>query len=282
VIADLNWDQHLAERAQCQLDASTQRVNFGQNAGVSTLELVDYNYYTIAPAISLNSSERNKLTLSGALSRYNSIDSHDVVGARSVTESRSASVQIGFVRQLTELWTLTALGGYSRALNEADFNQYHLFVIPPNLILQIVPVSVETSQNGTVYAAGLTHKGSLLELDASASRQLTPSGFAFLSRQEAYAINATYSLSERWSFSAAARLVRYQNPPAYEAQSNNAPTSNVYTRYFTAAANWHWTEHWTISVTASRVSETVQYNPYDATSNEIIVGLTRQFDPITF
>src|SRR5579862_1658273 len=126
VMSDISWDQHINERVDYQLDANTQRVNFGHSAGVSPLQLVDYEYSSLAPGMNWNSSERNKITLSGAVSRYNSIDSHDAFGGRYATESRSANLQVGFVRQLGELWTVSALGGYSRALNEIDSNEYNL------------------------------------------------------------------------------------------------------------------------------------------------------------
>ena len=279
--ADANWDQHLSERLEYQLDANTQRVNFGHSPGVSRLALVDYEYSNVAPGLAWNSSERNKFSLSGAVSRYNSIDFHDAFGGRYYTESRSTSLQLGFVHQLSELWTLTALGGYSRVLNEIDVNEYNIDITPTSLTVQIIPRRGATSQNGSVYAATLTHKGTLLTLTAQASRQLAPSGFAYLSRQDIYELTTAYTPSDRWTLSADARLVRYQNPPGYQTQLNQVQAANVYTRYFSAAASWHWTEHWTVRLSASRVSETIQYNPYNAASNEVTLSITRQFDPIT-
>jgi hypothetical protein len=280
--AELNWDQHLTERVEYQLDANTQRVNFGHSPGVSPLQLIDYEYSNAAPGLTWNSSPRNKVALTASISRYNSIDSHDVFGGRYATESRSINLQLGFVRQLAELWTFSALGGYSRALNEVDSNQYHLFFIPPNLILQIVPVRNVSSQDGSIYAAQLNHKGTLLELSAVASRQLEPTGFAYLSRQDTYEINAAYTLSERWSFSVDARLVRHQNSTASQNAPNNFQDADVYTRYVTAAANWHWTERWIFSLAVSRVSENVQFSQYDVASNELTLSLNRQFDPVAF
>ncbi len=284
VMSDLNWDQHITERIDYQLDANTQRVNFGHSSGVSPLQLVDYEYSSVAPGINWSSSERTRIMLSGAVSRYNSIDTHDAFGGRYATESRSANLQLGFVRKLGELWTFSALGGYSRALNEIDSNEYDVFFslntpdAPPTV--EITPLRAESSQAGSIYAAQLTHKGDLLTLSAGAARQLAPTGFAFLSRQDTYEVNAGYTLSERWSFSVEAHLVRYQNSYTNVHVSGSSPSA--YTRYVTASANWHWTERWVVGLAASHVSENVEFSQYNVASNEVTLSLTRTFDPITY
>jgi hypothetical protein len=280
---DLNWDLHLTERLEVDADANSQRVLYGQPSGVATL--TDYNYTSVAPGLSWSSSERNKVTLSTNVSRYDSLNSRDEEDNSESTVSRSANVQLGFVRQLSEQWTLTATGGFSRALNAINFDEYiccEIQTTPQGFSFVPVPIPVksESAQNGSVYLLNLTHQGERLALTAVASRQLTPTGFAFLSRQENYELKAAYILSDRWSFSADARFQRYQNPP------QNGALSEVNVQYYTLAANWAWTEKLTLSVSAVRVSNgfptSIGFTGYNVASNEVSLTLSRQFDHINF
>ena len=53
-----------------------------------------------------------------------------------------------------------------------------------------VPIAVKSSQNGSVFSVSLARQTELLLLAADASRQLTPTGFVFLSRQDSYGLKA--------------------------------------------------------------------------------------------
>src|SRR5580698_415401 len=273
--ADLNWDLHLTERLEFDADANAQRVRYAEAVGVDTL--TDYYYYSAVPTLSWNTSERNKLTLSSSVGRYDSLNSVDGHNLPVSSESRSANLQLGFVRQLSELWTLTVTAGYSRALDAINFNEYVCCVLettPQGLefVLEAIPVRSESEQNGTVYTANLTHQSERLRLTAVVSQQLAPTGYAFLSRQENYEVSAAYTLSERWSFSGDARLQRYQNPPAY-----GTPEVNV--QYYILSANWAWTEHWVLSLSAVRVSNSNTYGAasvdYSVASNEVTLSVSR-------
>lgn len=264
--ADLNWDRHLSERVEFDADASTQQVRYGQSVGAPTL--VDYKYTTVSPTFTLTSSERNNFTLAASVARYQSLDG--------TTESRSANLQVGFVRKFSDLWSLTATAGYSRSLNRLNTEQ-EVFVDTPNgLAIGLIPVTAESSQNGTVYLATVTRQGSRWTLNASASRQLTPSGFAYLSRQELYEIKATYSLTERWFLTPDVRYVKTQNP------TQPSEVTDYSVKYFGLSASWRWTEQLTLSVNASRVAEKIQPPTYYVSSNELTITLSRQFNHIKF
>jgi hypothetical protein len=281
--ADLNWDYHLTERLELDADGNTQRVLYGQPYGVATL--TDYNYTSASPGLSWNSSERNKVSFSANISRYDSLNSRDAEDNPVSSVSRSANVQLGFVRQLSEQWTLTATGGFSRALNAINLDEYVCCEIASTpqgftLVPVAIPVKAQSAQNGSVYLVNLTHQGERLALTAVVSRQLTPTGFAFLSREENYELKAAFTLSERWSFSADARFQRYQNPP------QNGALSEVDVQYYSLAANWAWTEHLTLSLSAARVANnypsSIPFADYGVTSNEVTLTLSRQFDHLNF
>jgi hypothetical protein len=282
-IVDLNWDAHLTERLEFDADANSQRTLYAQSAGVGAL--TDYNYTSISPTLTWSETERSKITFSANAARYDSLNSRDAENNPVSSASRSANLQLGFITQLSEQWTLTATGGYSRALDAIDQDEYiccELENTPQGLEFVYVafPVKAESAQNGSVYTLNLTHQSERLALTALVSRQLTPTGFAFLSRQDMFELNAAYTLSERWSFSGDARYVSYQNPAA----SGLTPQVNV--QYYTLAANWAWTERVTLSLAARRVSNAVPasigFASYSVASNEVTLTLSRQFDHLTF
>src|ERR1700678_2722963 len=123
--ADLNWDRNLTERLEFDTDVDSTQVKYGQAAAGVVGTLTDYRDTNIAPTLSWLSSERNKWTLSASVGRYNSFDE-----ALESSESRSSNLQVGFVRNLSEIWSLTASGGYSRALNRQNFEEEFLVIGP--------------------------------------------------------------------------------------------------------------------------------------------------------
>lgn len=263
---DLNWDRLLTERLDFNTDVNSVRVKYGESLGAPTL--VDYEYTSASPSLSWKTSEQNKLTALASVGRYRSLDG--------TTESRSANLQVGLIRQLNELWALTATAGYSRALNEFDSSQPELVFTGNGVGIVLVPVKLTSSQNGSVYAVNVTRQGSRLVLNGSASRQLTPTGLAYLSRQVVYELKGSYSLSERWSLAADARYVNAQNP-----QLHTAPTDYA-VKYISLTSSWRWTEQLTLSLSASRVTERVQSPNFNVASTEVNITLSRQFNHIKF
>jgi len=264
--ADLDWERLLTERLEFDADVNTQHVRYGESSGAPTL--VDYKYTSIAPSFSWKTSERNKLTATASVGRYNSLDG--------TTESRSANLQVGFIRQLSEIWSVTATAGYSRALNQIDTQTPEFVFTPSGPAIVLVPLRQESSQNGSIYSVNLTRQGSRLVLNASASRQLTPTGFAYLSPQKTYEFKSSYSLSDRWSLAADGRYVNAQNP-----QLHTVPTDYTI-KYLAISTNWRWTEKLTLSVSASRVTDRVVSPNLNLASSELSITLSHQFGHITF
>jgi hypothetical protein len=266
LLADLNWDRTLTERVDFDTDINSTQVRYGQAAGIATL--TDYQYTSVSPTVSWNSSERNKLTVAASVARYNSLDG--------TTESRSANLQAGFVRRLTEIWSLTSTAGYSRALNQLRLDEEFLIFTANGPAIETIPVKVESTQNGTVYSVNLSRKGTLLSIDATASRSLVPTGFAFLSRQESVELTANYTHSDRWSFTADAHYVKSQDPQLQGGIIERNP------KYGSVAANWRWTEHWTATLSLLRVVERFAPPNVNVSSNELAITLSRRFNHIDF
>jgi hypothetical protein len=264
--ADLNWDRFLTERVDFATDVNSTEVRYGATVGIPIL--TDYRYTSIAPSVSWISGERGKLTFAASVGRYNSLDG--------TTESRNANLRIGFVGQLTEIWSLTAIGGYSRALNHLDAQQEFVVLTPNGPAIETVPVALESSQNGAIYSVNLSRKGTLVSINAAASRQLMPSGFAYLTLQNVFELSVNYTYSDRWSYSADARYVRLESPQLQGELIEQTP------KYLGVTANWRWTERWTVIATASRIIERVQPPNINLASSEVSITLSRKFDHIKF
>jgi hypothetical protein len=263
---DVAWQRSLTELLNFGTEINWTQVKYGQALGVGTL--TDFRDTTIVPTLTWNSSERNKVTLSASVSRYDSL------GAS--TESRSANLQAGFVRQLSEIWSIEGDFGYSRALNNIAFDAEEIVDTPAGLAIELVPISEESSQNGTVYAATLSRKGVLLTCSLTASRQLVPSGFAYLSQQTSVELNLNYTASERWTLGFDARYLRAQDPQLRGGVTERTPISIV------GSAIYHLSEHWNASLNVSRVTERFQPPGADLSSNEIVITFSRQFDHLKF
>jgi hypothetical protein len=269
--ADLNWDRNLTERLEFDTDVNSMQVKYGQAAaGVGTL--TDYRDTNIAPTLSWVSSERNKWTLSASVGRYNSFDE-----AFESSESRSANLQAGLVRNLSETWSLTASAGYSRALNRQNFDEEFLVIGPEGQPeIAIVPIRQESAQNGTVFSADLNRKGERLSFDVIASRLLAPTGYAFLSEQNLVKVAATYTYSDRWSFSAGAYYQQAKNPQLQGGIITQTPKS------ISLSSSWRWTEFWTVTFAASRIMELFQPPGFTVASTEVSIKISRQFNHIKF
>jgi hypothetical protein len=262
LMGDGNWDHSFTERLELDADINWTRTQYAEGAGVATL--TDYKYISLSPTLAWNSSERGKLTASASVGRYDSLDG--------TTSSKNGNVQLGFARQLSELWSLTAAAGYSRAVNRLSGDEQVLEFTPQGPELVLVPFTAKSAQNGTVYSMNLSRKGERWSLNATASRQLTPTGFDYLATLTVYELTTTYAYTERWSFGSDTRYVRSETP-----QQQATP------KYIGINASWRWTEHWSLTVGASYVTES--YSPphgAEVSSSELSITLARQFDHIKF
>jgi hypothetical protein len=257
---DLNWDRHLTERWETGTDLNWTRVHYAEPPGVATL--TNYKYASIAPSVSWQQNERDKWTISLSGGRYDSLG-----GA---TESKSLSAQVGFSGQLSELWTLSLSGGYSRANNRAQGEECD----PELLFFGIcypVFVQVESSQNGTVFLVNLLRQADRWSVSAVASRQLLPSGFAYLSRQESYELKVSDHPTERWSLSVDVRRIEYQQPEV------TGGYADLNVTYANATAAWAWTPQWTLTLVASRVMDSSGFPIARVNNSGFSVQVSRQF-----
>jgi hypothetical protein len=251
---DLNWQRALSERVQVQLDLNGVRTLYAQNDEPSgTLSsLVDYRYGSFSPAIGYSLSERNTLRVIGSVGRYQAING--------LSASDSVSLQLGFDRQLSEMWALKTTAGYSKANDKESF-YFHKFLLG----------NVATTQNSTVYSANLVRQGELATLTFGASRALAPTGFAYLSRQQTVDVLAKYMYSERWTFNASINWQTNTNPP----NGNGSAERQYYFGSF--SANWHWTEQWMLTLQAIKVTQRYGEPASSSTSNGLSLQIAKQF-----
>ncbi len=252
LLGDLNWQHSFTERSNFGFEATSSRVNYGHSSNL--LSLVDYRYTSVTPSLSWNSSERTTLSVLGGGGFYNSTDG--------TTKSVNSNLQFGVARQVTELWAVNAKAGLSR---ETDtFYEYY----GPYLL-----DTFRSTTNGTVFTGTITRQGSRLNLNASASRSLVPSGYAFLSKQSAYTLGFQYLWTERWTI-----IGHAQRVSAVEEQAFGAPIDQTFWNFGLSAA-WMFTEKWTLSLTATKVS--IRYSStFDAASTGLNLQLSRRFNTI--
>jgi hypothetical protein len=260
--ADVNWDRHLTERLEFDADVNSTRVRYAEPAGVSTL--TDFKYTSVTPTLAWADSERGRFTVSANAGRYNALS-----GA---AESTNVNLQLGFVEQLTEIWALSANAGYSRANDVLDATEEAVEFTPSGPIVVLIPIRLKSNQNGNIYSVNLSRQTSLLTLSVSASRQLSPTGYVFLSGQDTYELKATYNKSERWSFSGDVHRINYQTPGAAAAGNGLATTSLAF------SAAWRWTEQWTLTLNASQVFEHYGSPSIALSASGASVELSRQFN----
>jgi hypothetical protein len=252
-LADMAWVRALTERLNFNLEASSSRVVYGKSGSFTTL--TDYRYSSAAPSLAWHTSERTTLTLVSGAGLYESADLR--------TKSVNSNLQLGFSRQLTELWALSANAGYSRETN--TIAQY----FGPFLL-----GTFRATNTGTVFMANVTRQGPLLAITAAASRSLVPSGFSFLSLQNSYQLSFHYPRTERWTFDGHVRWLQSQEP-----QVLGPAVDQSYLDLGLSAA-WLFTEKWTLTLRASRV--TAKYTPpaINVGASGLSVQLSRRFDAI--
>ena len=169
-----DWNRLLTERSQLDFNVSWMKVKYDEpsTSAEQAYNLVDYRYLSGGPTFSYSVDEIDSLKILANLGSYQSLDG--------ITESKSESLQVGFVHPLSEIWTLAINAGYSQSTNTEKVLDELLYYY-----YGVVEYSTESSkQNGTVYTATVTRQGEQVNLTGSISRALQPTGFAFLSRQE--------------------------------------------------------------------------------------------------
>lgn len=263
-----DWNRLLTERSQLQFDISWVKVRYDQPSGVndSSYNLVDYRYISGGPTFAYALNELDTFKLLSNVGQYQSLDG--------ITESKSESLQAGFVHPLSEIWTLSINAGYSQSKNTEkvlDELLYYFYGI-------VDYETVSSKQDGTVYSATVTRQGERVNLSAGVSRALQPTGFAFLSRQDTVNFTGTYTHSERWDY---ALSVSWQKAVSPEESAGVAQlTGNEFAvRYLNAqiTANWHLTPQWVVSFRATRISQ--EYGPpaVSGASTGVTLDISRHF-----
>jgi hypothetical protein len=263
-----DWTHLLTERTQLQLDTSWLDVRYDNPSGFSSTSynLVDYRYFSGGPTLSYSVNERDTVKVLANIGEYQSLDG--------ITQSKSQSLQVGYVRPLNEIWTLSVNAGYSRSTNSEKVLDELIYYF-----YGVVEYETYTSkQDGTVYTATLSRQGERVNLSAVVSRALQPTGFAFLSKQDSVTLAGTYTKSERWDFAVNASWQKALSPS--ESAGVAQLSGNEFSvHYINAqlAANWHWTAQWVVSLRATRVVQ--QYGPpiVSGASSGLNLDITRHF-----
>jgi hypothetical protein len=263
ILGDVNWDRLLSERMEFDVDGNWTRLQYAHASGVGTL--IDYKYAALSPTLVWAQSERGKLTLSATVGRYDSLDG--------LTRSVSASAQAGFAEKMSETWSITATSGYSRANNSANIEVPQYVLTPSGIYIVFVPERIESHQNGSVYSVSAKHQSERWTLDATVSRQLAPTGFAFLAQQQTYELKDTWNATERWVLSGDLRRVTYRQPAVNGTSAVEVSINNI-----SLAATWQWTEHWTASFQVTRIMERINSPSLGVDSSGVSMEIARHFD----
>jgi hypothetical protein len=264
--AQLDWQRYLNQRTILTLDGGWNRV-FYNDSGLST-GLVDYRYISLASSVSYAVDERSNVQISANAGQYTALNG--------ITGSKNYGLQLGYGRQLTEIWTMSASLGYTRADNSEKLFEGPFFIGS----MEVGPILVGTAksqQTGPVYSAGVSRRGERVDISASASRAFVPSGFQFLSRQDVASLALTYTHSERWKYSAKLN---------YQETATPGPEGELFTvHYFLGqlSAQWYWTPQWVISVQTTLIRSKYDISaPVNAESTGASLQITRQFLRIDF
>ena len=259
--AGLDWQRHLNERVTLMLDAGWSRVLYNDSA-VST-GLVDYHYVSEAASASYAVDERSNLQFSANAGQY--------TATNGITNSKNYGLQVGYGRQLTEIWTMSTSIGATRSENSEKI--YEGPVLEGSA--EVGPIllgTIKSQQSGPTYSAGVSRQGERVDLSVTASRAFVPSGFQFLSRQDLASLALTYTYSERWKFST---KLNYQQTatPAADGESFTV-------RYFSGqlSAQWYWTPQWVISLQGTWIRSSYDLPvTVSAQSTGASLQITRQF-----
>jgi hypothetical protein len=248
-VVGAGWRRVVSPRLSVEVDPSWQKVRYADSGGFG---LVDYTNVGLAPSLQYLLTERDtaSMTVSGG----------DYKASNGLTESKSVNAQLSLDHRLTEIWTLSASGGYSVARNSDNL----LFRSGRELTLT-------SDQKGPVYKASAVRTGEHLNLSFRASRAFIPSGFAFLSQQNSASVGIEYTASERWGFAASGSYVRTQDP-----LTSGGTTSRTYF-LGDVSATWHWTDAWAVTIEAKRANTKYESALVTTTSTGVSLEISRQF-----
>jgi hypothetical protein len=250
--AGLSLQRLMTELLVTELQLNWTRTKYDESAA-SSAGLVSYRYISAAPTVVYTLNERMSVRLLASAGRFNSLDR--------ITSSKDVNVQLGIGRDLTELWSLSASYGYSRSRNSRDFYFGPFFL-----------GTIESAQRGSVYNATLKRKGERFTFVGTASRELKPSGFAFLSRQESVDTLIHFQYSERWRFSGEFSWRKSVDPVQLGA---DASRRNLYGQI---SAAWNWQPDWIVALRVTRVDQHFDSTTsVGAASSGVSLELSHQF-----
>jgi hypothetical protein len=247
--AAASWQRTITPRFSFELDPSWQKVRYADSGRSG---LADYANVGITPSLQYLLTERDTLSVLASGGEYKT--------SNGLTESKSVNLQLSLDHRLTEIWTLSASGGYSIARNS-----FNLFLISGR------EITLTSDQKGPVYKASIVRKGEQLDFSLGVSRAFIPSGFAFLSQQNAVSVGTNYTASQRWGFAASGSYLRTQDP-----LTSGGTTARTFF-LGDVAATWHWTEVWAVTFEAKR--ESTKYAAFQVTtaSTTVSIEISRQF-----
>ena len=263
--ADLLWTRHLTERLDTDLNVDTSHVRYGASTGSASL--VSYKYTSVAPDLSWQRSERDRVTLSASGGQYDSLDG--------TTRSRNYGGQLAYKRSLSEIWSLNVSAGYSRQQNRLDLEIPVIVFTGSGFEIVDLPLRVESHIGSPVYSASLTRSGLRWTLNVSATRQEVPTGFAFLSRQTIYDLQLSYALSPRWTASLHEYWLSAHDPSlqgTYVDRTVNSATVDF---------SHQLTEHYTLDLALSRVDEDYGAAGIHVANNQVTLTLNYRFNHIS-
>jgi hypothetical protein len=220
---DLGWQHALTERLQFQVDVNDVTTRYGQSSASNNL--VDYNDEAVSPALSYALNELNTVHLSGGVSRYKTLNGF--------TDSDSDTLQLGLDHRINELWSFSGTAGYTKSTD-----QYHF-----------LDETLSSAQNSAVYSTSLTRTTQKLIESVSVSRAVTPTGLAFLSRQDTVAGQINYTYSDRLSYAGGVTWADISQPLV----GGGTATRRFYD--IDASANYHLSEQWVVTVHATKVGQ---------------------------
>jgi hypothetical protein len=228
--------------------------------------LTDYNYTSAAPALVWNESERTNLKFDGNVGLYEQSGGY--------TKSSNWNLQAGIKHQLTELWTLDANAGYSQERNRIEEYSGPITHDGKSYGPYLLGVA-ESTNNGSVYQADVSRKGTTWTMTGSLTRSLVPTGFAFLARQTAYQFNVDYPWNQRLTLDASLQWIKLSEPQLYGVTVNQRSLES------TASATWLITEKWSVTLTTTRV--TAKYSSIqEVGTTGVSLQFTRHFNEIVW